>query len=145
VTKVTGLEHYIHPELFADAKSSSASTYYYDHIEGEWSNGPNLMQRRHGHAAGIVTDKVTNEHFVAVTGGYDKNHNSSHGYLDSTEILQDGKWVQGKINVITLMLCYYINGHCFKFAKSYKKCCHAYLIANIQLCAKKYRKLVFMV
>ena len=51
------------------------------------------MQRRNGHAAGIVTDKVTNEQFVAVTGGLD-----IYNYLDSTEILQDGKWVQGKMN-----------------------------------------------
>ena len=92
----------------AKRNSSSASTYYYDHIEGGWSNGPSLMQRRNGHAAGIVTDKVTNEQFVAVTGGLD-----IYNYLDSTEILQDGKWVQGKINVITLMLFYYINGQLF--------------------------------
>ena len=52
------------------------------------------MQKRAGHAAGIIIDKVTNEHFVAVTGGYD--YRSHYFYLDSTEILQDGKWVQGK-------------------------------------------------
>ena len=49
------------------------------------------MQARYQHAAGIVTDEVTGEHFVAVTGGY------YSGYWDSTEILQDGEWVQGKI------------------------------------------------
>jgi hypothetical protein len=73
------------------------------------------MQRRMGHAAGIITDKVTNEYFVAVTGGND--YRSGYFYLDSTEILQDGKWVQGKMNFNTLMLFYYI-----KFATSYKKC-----------------------
>ena len=106
----------LHSPLIGGAKSkSSASTYYYDHIEGGWSNGPSLMQKRHGHAAGIVTDKVTNEHFVAVTGGHD-----DYKFLDSTEILQDGKWVQGKINVITLMLFYYINGQPF-FQKGHSK------------------------
>ena len=50
------------------------------------------MQARIQHAAGIVTDEVTDENFVAVTGGY------GSGDLDSTEILQDGEWVQGKIN-----------------------------------------------
>ena len=50
------------------------------------------MQARMWHAAGIVTDEVTGEDFVAVTGGY------GSGYLDSTEILQDGEWVQGKIS-----------------------------------------------
>ena len=70
----------------------SALTFFYDHNEGEWINGPSLMQARYSHAAGIVTDEVTDEHFVAATGGF--------GYLrflDSTEILQDGEWVQGKI------------------------------------------------
>ena len=70
----------------------SASTFFYDRDEEEWINGPSLMQARYYHAAGIVTDEVTGEHFVAVTGGY------YFGFLDSTEILQDGEWVQGKIN-----------------------------------------------
>ena len=69
-----------------------ASTFYYDHSEGEWINGPSLMQARSYHAAGIVTDEVTGEDFVAVTGGF------NGGDLDSTEILQDGEWVQGKIS-----------------------------------------------
>ena len=72
----------------------SASTFYYDHNEGEWTTGPSLMQARSLHAAGIVTDEVTDENFVAVTGGY--------LYLDSTEILQDGNWVQGNINDVTV-------------------------------------------
>ena len=54
-----------------------------------------MIQARHSHAAGIITDEVTGEDFVAVTGG---NHNNHDNYLDSTEILQDGEWVQGKIN-----------------------------------------------
>ena len=78
------------------------------------------MQRRASHAAGIVTDKVTNEHYVVVTGGVDYRSDFAV-FLDSTEILQDGKWVQGEINLITLMLFYYINGHCFKFATRYKQ------------------------
>ena len=69
-----------------------ASTFFYDHNEDEWINGPSLMQARYSHAAGIVTDEVTDEHFVAVTGGFYSD------FLDSTEILQDGEWVQGKIS-----------------------------------------------
>ena len=68
----------------------SALTFFYDHNEGEWINGPSLMQARVFHAAGIVTDEVTNEQFVAVTGS-----GGSAGYSESTEILQDGEWVQG--------------------------------------------------
>ena len=74
------------------SNGDSESTFFYDRNEGEWVNGPSLMQGRYGHAAGIVTDEVTGEQFVAVTGG------SGSGYLDSTEILQDGEWVQGKKN-----------------------------------------------
>ena len=48
------------------------------------------MKARSVHAAGIVTDVVTDEQFVAVTGGW------SCDILTSTEILQDEEWVQGK-------------------------------------------------
>ena len=78
----------------------SASTFYYDRNDGEWITGPILNQGRNRHAAGIVTDEVTDENFVAVTGG---RYNSAL-YLDSTEILQDGNWVQGNINDATI--CY---------------------------------------
>ena len=71
----------------------SASTYYYDHNGDEWINEHSLMQARFNHAAGIVTDEVTDEHFIAVTGG-----EGYSGYFDSTEILKDGEWVQGKMN-----------------------------------------------
>ena len=74
----------------------SAATFFYDRIEEEWINGPSLMQERYFHAAGIVTDEVTDEHFVAVTGGHDWYVGNT---FDSTEILQDGEWVQGKISM----------------------------------------------
>ena len=77
-----------------EASGNSALTFYYDHIEGEWITGPSLMQARFAHAAGIVTDEVTDEHFIAVTGGF---NDDSGLYLNSTEILQDGNFVQGKI------------------------------------------------
>ena len=70
---------------------TSANTFFYDHNEVEWINGPSLMKARSSHAVGIVTDLVTNEQLVTVTGGL------SCGVLPSTEILQDGEWVQGKI------------------------------------------------
>ena len=83
----------------------TASTFYFNHIEGKWSNGPILMQSRFLHAAGIVTDELTNEKFVAVTGGFlfalsQTGNHDSKVYLDSSEILQDGKWVEGKVNII---------------------------------------------
>ena len=72
-----------------------ASTIFYDRNVEEWISGPSLILARYWHAAGIVTDEVTDENFVAVTGG------KGSGYLDSTEILQDGNWVQGNINDAT--------------------------------------------
>ena len=80
-----------------DGSNSTLSTFYHNHVEGEWINGPNLMQIRSEHAAGIVTDEMTEENFVALTGG---SHGS--GYSNSTEILQDGTWVQGKISDSTI-------------------------------------------
>ena len=70
---------------------TSANTFFYDHNEVEWITGPSLMKARGSHAVGIVTDLVTDEQLVTVTGGL------SCGVLPSTEILQDGEWVQGKI------------------------------------------------
>jgi hypothetical protein len=82
-----------------DNNGYSASTLFYDHKKGEWITGPSLMQARRSHAAGIVTDEELDENFVAVTGGY------GPGYFDSTEILQDGEWVQGKLNDT---ICYFL-------------------------------------
>ena len=81
----------------------TASTFYYNHIENEWSNGPSLRQSRYHHAAGIITDELTNENFVSVTGGFffamsQTGVYNSKVYLDSSEILQDGKWIEGKVN-----------------------------------------------
>ena len=98
-----------------------SATFIYDHNEGKWITGPSLIQSRDSHAAGIVTDEVTDEQFVVVTGGY--------YYLDSTEILQDGEWVQGKINnnVYTYAIFWRLSGsrillenevvllHCFAY------------------------------
>ena len=80
--------------LMTTGTMQTISTYFYDHNEEEWITGPSLTKARESHAAGMVTDEVTSEHFVVVTGG--KEYSSL--YLDSTEILQDGEWVQGKIN-----------------------------------------------
>ena len=69
---------------------TSANTFLYNHNEDEWITGPSLMNPRASHAAGIITDLATDEQLVAVTGGW------SCDFLTSTEILQNGVWVQGK-------------------------------------------------
>ena len=61
-----------------------------------------MMEERAHHAAGIVTDEVTDEQLVVVTGGWSCN------ILTSTEILQDGEWVQGKTTKSILDISHYL-------------------------------------
>ena len=70
----------------------SATVYYFEHEGKNWSQGPDLMQPRGSHAAGLVTDETTYDEFVIVTGG---EYNGIK--LDSTEILIDNQWHLGKI------------------------------------------------
>ena len=86
---------------------TSSKTFFYDHNEGEWIIGPSLMEARELHAAGIVTDEMTDEELIAVTGGW------SCGVLTSTEILQDGEWVQGILHISKIFLDPFIL-HCFE-------------------------------
>ena len=67
------------------------TVYYFEHEGKNWSQGPDLIQARREHAAGIVTDETMYDEFVIVTGG------EYHGiWLDSTEILIDNQWHLGK-------------------------------------------------
>ena len=68
------------------------TTHYFDHQGHNWIQGPDLMQARGGHAAGIVTDEMTTEKLVIVTGG---EYNSIK--LHSTEMLFHNQWNQGKM------------------------------------------------
>ena len=68
------------------------TVYYFDREGQIWSQGPDLMQARKSHAAGLVTDETTYDEFVIVTGG---EYNGI--ILDSTEILIDNQWHLGKI------------------------------------------------
>ena len=73
---------------------TSAKTFYYSHQNGQWINGPDLIQARRYHSACLVTDSVTQESFIVVTGGYV----SGGVYLDSVEILDKygTVWRSGK-------------------------------------------------
>ena len=77
------------------------TVYYFEHEDKNWSQGPDLIQPRRTHAAGIVTDETTHDEFVIVTGGEDYNGI----FLDSTEILIDNQWHQGKISHDCSILC----------------------------------------
>ena len=68
------------------------TTHYFDHQGHNWIQGPDLMQARRVHAAGIVTDEMTTEKLVIVTGG---EYNGI--ILDSTEMLINQQWNQGKM------------------------------------------------
>ena len=68
------------------------TTNYFDHQAHNWIQGPDLMQARMAHAAGVVTDEVTTEKLVIVTGG---EYNGIR--LDSTEMLFNNEWKQGKM------------------------------------------------
>ena len=70
---------------------SSEKTFYFNHTNKKWSEGPELNHDRFNHAVGIVTDEATQEKLVIVTGGW-------NGYivLKSTEVLLAGTWSIGE-------------------------------------------------
>ena len=70
-------------------------TYYFDHYNQVWVDGPRLHHARYFHGSGIVTDLITREKLVVVTGGVYFDDEVFTQVLDSTEILIDGKWVLG--------------------------------------------------
>ena len=77
-------------------------TYYYN--GKEFSKGPDLITgRRYYHAAGLLRDKVTNDEYIAVVGGYDSNYNR----LDSLELLKigDNKWKSGISKLLIMYMC----------------------------------------
>ena len=75
--------------------SYTNKTWYYN---GEtFSEGPDLITgRMDDHAAGLLRDKDTNEEYIAVVGGRDKNFEIVDS-LDSVELLKvgDNKWKSG--------------------------------------------------
>ena len=45
-------------------------TFYFDHQNQQWIDGPRLIEARKQHAVGIVNDQVIMKNIVIVTGGY---------------------------------------------------------------------------
>ena len=72
-------------------------TWFFDHQQKNWSLGPQLETGRIYHTAGIVIDKETKEHNLAVIGGVDDKSSTLKSVellnLNSTTIY---KWKQGK-------------------------------------------------
>ena len=73
-----------------------ASTYYYNHEAEQWIEGPNLIQGRRYHAAGVLFDKYTLQKIVIVTGGGNRKDGNTDTLFDSTEMLIANQWVSGK-------------------------------------------------
>ena len=48
----------------------SRKTWFFSHLTGEWIDGPTLSHSRAYHSLGLLTDSVTNEQFIVVSGGY---------------------------------------------------------------------------
>ena len=71
-------------------------TFYFNHETDQWTFGPELIQARKAHTAGLITDKVTRETFVIVVGGRNNSHITEDSELCTTEILMDGLWIQGE-------------------------------------------------
>ena len=69
-----------------------ALTFFYNHEDNNWIEGPSMMQSRYIHATGIVHDEVTQEELVIATGG---EFNGIH--LQSTEIVLENDWVPGRL------------------------------------------------
>ena len=75
-----------------NANSFSPMTWYFNHVIQKFQEGPSLMRGRRIHASGTIVDHQTNENIVVVAGGL----GNGYDYLDSTELLINGEWQQGK-------------------------------------------------
>ena len=83
-------------EKVGTSYSYIAKCWFYSHLTGQWINGPDLLQARTGHTAGLLTDSVSQESFVVVSGGRETNNMG----FDSVEILnlkEGTKWISGKL------------------------------------------------
>ena len=61
-----------------------------------WVQGPDLNQGRLYHAAGTITDSITQETIIVVTGG--QKDGGPEGTLNSVELLLPfdyGYWIEG--------------------------------------------------
>ena len=77
-------------------KWMSNKTHFFNIDSNEWKNGPELLQARCVHAAGVLTDHTTGNRHVAVVGGIGNGAWPAE-VLDSVELLLHGEhsWTQG--------------------------------------------------
>ena len=75
--------------------------YYYNHEAEQWIEGPNLIQGRRYHAAGVLFDRYTLQKIVIVTGG-GYRESSIDILFDSTEMLMANQWASGKKHTLLM-------------------------------------------
>jgi hypothetical protein len=71
----------------------SSASYYFDiqQLEGQWVQGPSMLEKRESHACGIFTSNFhNNQRTLVVTGG--KPLTTSSEFL----VLGESKWTKGK-------------------------------------------------
>ena len=78
----------------------SKATYVFNVNNERWTRGPDLIDGRRGHTAGIITDSVTHDPYIVVVGGY----NGGPFPLSSVEKMKVGseKWDQSKQPLISI-------------------------------------------
>ena len=88
------------------SQAYSDKTWYFDHRTEKFSDGPNLLERRFKHTAGVVKDSVyTEEKRVVVVGGQNKE-NGIFTSLKSVEWLVSGTWEQGNSKFVNASKIY---------------------------------------
>ena len=92
---IGGLTASWNPDFFMKRRNS---TFYYEHGEQNWIDGPILLKERSGIAVGVLSDLVTSEVLVIVTGGIGTDNRA----LILTEILFDNQWNSGKYEGLQL-------------------------------------------
>ena len=77
----------------------SDKTYYFSHMTKHWTIGPNLLQGRFAHSAGVITDNTTQEMYIIAGGGktcIDIGNPDLDCFLNKVEILNESQWILGK-------------------------------------------------
>ena len=74
----------------------SNKTHFFNNDNNKWKSGPDLLQSRCYHAAGVLTDYATGKQHVAVVGGLGNGVFAAET-LNSVELLLHGEnsWIQG--------------------------------------------------
>ena len=78
--------------------TNHASTFYFNQQSQQWTPGPQLIEGRQGHSAGLYINQTNDEKFIVVSGGL----NDYGSAVDSVEILNvaENIWNKGKSAII---------------------------------------------